>query len=85
MPATYLVSGVIAGAIICWIPKDVEDLLIGPAHAAHGLEDVVEATAAIPTILKGTLRKQAQLALLTCKGLTIEEQNFWGNMDQLLA
>ncbi len=83
--SNLLGTGVIAGAIICWIPKDVEDLIIGPAHAAHGLEDVVEATAAIPIILKGTLRKQAQLALLTCKGLTIEEQNFWGNMDQLLA
>jgi hypothetical protein len=83
--SNLLGAGIIAGAIICWIPKDLEDLLIGPAHAAHGLEDVVEATAAIPTILKGTLRKQAQLALLTCKGLTIEEQNFWGNMDQLLA
>jgi hypothetical protein len=82
--SNLLGAGVLAGAIIVWIPKDIEDLIIGPAHAAHGIEDVVEAAASIPTILKGTLRKQAQLAYLTCQNLTSEEQNFWSNVDQLL-
>jgi hypothetical protein len=77
-------TGIVAGAIIAWIPKDLEDVVIGPAHTVEGIGEVVEAAIAIPTVLKGILRKQAQLAYLTCKSLTLDEQNFWSNMDRLL-
>ena len=80
-----LASGVVGGALIAWIPKDMEDLVIGPAHLTHGLSDLVEATAAIPKITRDRLKLVAELTYLTCSGLTMEEKNYWQNLARLLV
>lgn len=80
-------AGTVGGTIITWIPKSVEELIVGSLHTAEALMHVdliVKAVAGLPTILQRRLRDSAQLALLTCQNLTAEEKNFWRNMDQLL-
>jgi hypothetical protein len=81
--SNLLGSGIVAGSIIAWIPKDLEDIVIAPAHSLLHIGEVIEALEAIPTITKGRLKLAAELGSL-CKNLTPEETNYWDNMMSLL-
>lgn len=79
-------AGVVVGAVIVWIPKAKEDLARSATRTALQIADVVDATIAIPNIMRGSLRKQADLCYVNCgNSLTPEEKNYWHNLSRLLA
>jgi hypothetical protein len=75
--------GVVAGSIIVWIPKALEDIVMSPAHTAEQISDVAQALIGLPNILRNRLKLIAGFAYVH-PGLTPEETNYWDYMIRLL-